>query len=429
MRVVVRQFARISQLPFYQDHCSYFLPMTGWFFASACLSAYNKYVFGNGGAVAFPCPLVLTSIHFFCQWVVSDRICAAFPDTMGLPRIKQMSWSEFLGVSIPCGIVTAADVGLSNRSLVFISLTFYTMVKASSPIFVLFWAWLFKIERITWQLMGVVAVIAVGEFLTVFGEANFVLAGFIQCLVASILSGARWTLVQLKLQTLEPPLQTSLATMRVLAPSMFGSLFVVALALEQPWKHLEWDETGFVLGLGTIGATFAIAMTLCEFMLIMQASAIVLMIGGVVKELLNIGIGMAFFGDTLNVVNTFGFIIVFGGVILYKLSFHGPGASASSEGAPPLAHVEHYGPVARADDSSIIHSKSSSDDLETFVDEEQVLDGQDALAPVRVEGESRTLRRRGEDSSDRSDDAGYTGSSPRRDSNSVELRETEGTLK
>ena len=35
-------------------------------------------------------------------------------------------------------------------------------------------------------------------------------------------------------------------------------------------------------------------MVLCEFMLIMQASAIILTMCGVVKELLNIGIGMAF---------------------------------------------------------------------------------------------------------------------------------------
>jgi hypothetical protein len=301
--------------------------------------------------------------------------------------------------------------------------------QASTPIFVLFWAWLFKIERITWQLLGVIAVIAVGEFLTVYGEANFVLAGFIQCLVASVLSGARWTLVQLKLQTLEPPLQTSLATMRVLAPSMFGSLFAVAMAIEKPWEHLEWSQTGFTLLLGVIGGFFAIAMTLCEFMLIMQASAIVLMIGGVVKELLNIGIGMAFFGDRLNLVNTIGFIIVFGGVILYKLVFHGPAASSASEGAPPLARVEHYGPVAAGENG--LRTKSSNDGLEAFEDEElHAGDTEDALAPVKVDGEpSGSLRRRGdatEEGSDRSDDA--ANGSPRSDSENLELREARGTF-
>uniref|UniRef100_A0A7S3KXW7 Sugar phosphate transporter domain-containing protein n=1 Tax=Amphora coffeiformis TaxID=265554 RepID=A0A7S3KXW7_9STRA len=375
MRVVTRYFARVSRNPFYQEHCYYAMPMMGWFISSALLSAYNKYVFGNSGKVAFPCPLLLTSLHFACQWIVSHRLCQAFPEATGLPRLQQLSWKEFWSISIPCGLVTAADVGLSNLSMVSISLTFYTMVKASAPIFVLFWAYVFQIERITWPLLAVVAVIAVGEFLTVFGETHFVLTGFLQCLAASVLSGARWTLVQLKLQTLEPPLKTSLATMRVLAPSMFGGLLVVALAIEQPWQHLGWDEAGFVLLLGSIGGTFAIAMTLCEFMLIMQASAIILMIGGVVKELLNIGIGMAFFGDTLNWINTVGFTIVFGGVILYKLTFHGP--VSSSEAVPPVPVVEHYGPVAHNDSSSspsprrdALRAKSSNDNDDDDDDEE-----------------------------------------------------------
>ena len=378
MRLVTRQLARVSRHAFYQEHCYYALPMMGWFVSSALLSAYNKYVFGESGAVAFPCPLLLTSIHFGCQWIVSDRLCAAYPAFTGLPRIQQLSWSEFWSISIPCGVVTAADVGLSNLSMVSISLTFYTMVKASTPIFVLLWAYIFRIERITWPLLGVIGVIAAGEFLTVFGETNFVWKGFLQCLVASVLSGARWTLVQLKLQTLEPPFKSSLATMRVLAPSMFASLLAVALAIEQPWRHLAWNEAGYVIALGSIGGTFAIAMTLCEFMLIMQASAIILMIGGVVKELLNIGIGMAFFGDTLNWINTVGFTIVFGGVILYKLTFHGPASAETA--APPVPIVEHYGPVARNDSSpgrGGIHTKSSienggdNEDEDVFHDEEQ----------------------------------------------------------
>lgn len=101
-----------------------------------------------------------------------------------------MTWKEWASISVPCGIVTALDVGLSNLALVSITLTFYTMVKSSTPVFVLGWAYIFKIERITWKLVGVIIVIAAGELLTVYGEVNFVLHGFILCLSASVLSGA-----------------------------------------------------------------------------------------------------------------------------------------------------------------------------------------------------------------------------------------------
>ena len=281
---------------FYKDQCVYLPAMAGWFVFSALLSSYNKIVFGQSH-LGFPCPLLLTSIHFLVQWIFSWSLTTLFPKTFGGDQVKEMSWREYLAVSIPCGLVTSGDVGMSNLSLVRISITFYTMVKASTPVFVLAWAYMFGIERITWPLLLVVAVIASGEFLTVIGETEFDTIGFVLCLSASCLSGARWTLVQLKIQSMDPPLKTTLATMRVLSPSMFFSMLIISLAVERPWTLMgegyldDPDEFLNTVGLGLLGAVFAIAMILCEFSLIMRASAVILMIGGVIKEMITIIVG------------------------------------------------------------------------------------------------------------------------------------------
>jgi solute carrier family 35 protein C2 len=193
-------------------------------------------------------------------------------------------------------------------------------------VFVLCWAYLFKIEKITWPLIGVIVIIASGEFLTVYGEVDFVLHGFLLCLTASVLSGARWTLVQLKLQRLDPPLKSTLVTMKLLAPSMFWSMLIISMVIERPWVKLKdqenFEEMGVVFSLGLLGGFFAVFMILCEFYLILKASAIILMIGGVIKELTTIIIGVSFFGDQLNLINTTGVCIVFSGVLLYKVVFH-----------------------------------------------------------------------------------------------------------
>jgi len=280
---------------FYKEHCLYLPAMLGWFFFSMLLSTYNKYVFGDGH-LNFPCPLLLTSMHFSAQWIFSLSMCKLFPVTFGSKRVDDMNWREFLEISIPCGLVTSGDIGLSNLSLVSISITFYTMVKASTPIFVLIWAYIFGIMKIKWSLIGVIVVIAFGEYLTVAGEVDFILKGFVMCLMASILSGARWTLVQLKIQSLDPPLKTTLATMRVLSPFMAISLIIVAMLVEKPWITLRsvvdsYETAGYILSLGLIGAFLAICMIMCEFYLIMHSNAIVLMIGGVIKEILTIFVG------------------------------------------------------------------------------------------------------------------------------------------
>ena len=43
--------------------------------------------------------------------------------------------------------------------------------------------------------------------------------------------------------------------------------------------------------LGGVGGFLAVAMILCEFSLILHANAIILMIGGVIKEMITIGMG------------------------------------------------------------------------------------------------------------------------------------------
>ena len=236
-----------------------------------------------------------------------------------------MSWREWMHTSVPCGLVTSGDIGLSNLSLVTISITFYTMVKASTPIFVLLWAYVFGIETITCNLILVVAIIATGEFLTVAGEVGFEPIGFFLCLTASMLSGMRWTLVQLKLQTMDPPLKTTITTMRLLAPSMFVSMLFLSLIVEQPWSkfdHLTTSEATYILALGLMGAFLATAMILCEFHLIMYASAIILMLGGVMKEMITIFVGVFYFGDNLNRLNLAGCFVVFLGVIFYKVTHY-----------------------------------------------------------------------------------------------------------
>jgi len=97
--------------------------MAIWFTFSTLLTVYNKVVFGKGNK-HFPCPLLMTSVHFLMQWVFSWLISSIFPQKFGGDIVKAMSWRKFLSVSVPCGVVFATDIGLSNLSIVSVTLTF-----------------------------------------------------------------------------------------------------------------------------------------------------------------------------------------------------------------------------------------------------------------------------------------------------------------
>ncbi|XLU67688.1 hypothetical protein S245_026741, partial [Arachis hypogaea] len=67
---------------------------------------------------------------------------------------------------VPTAIGTAMDVNLSNASLVFISVTFATMCKSAAPIFLLLFAFAFRLETPSFKLSGIIMVISIGILLT-----------------------------------------------------------------------------------------------------------------------------------------------------------------------------------------------------------------------------------------------------------------------
>ena len=170
------------------------------------------------------------------------------------------------------------------------------MVKSSSTIWVLLSAFIFGLEKVTCNLILVGVLITAGEVLTAFGEVEFDAVGFILVLCAAICGGIRWTLVQFKLQKLEPPLGGPVVTMRVLSSTMFFSMLIMSFIIEQPWNSLgpyfsDFENGTKTIATGLVGAFIAIVMVLCEFWLILKSNAIVLMIGGVLKEMITIFVG------------------------------------------------------------------------------------------------------------------------------------------
>ncbi|KAL7535452.1 hypothetical protein ACHAXR_006492 [Thalassiosira sp. AJA248-18] len=407
---------------FYKRHCIYLPAMAGWFICSAGLSSYNKppthlilicaafpmassqVIFGEDRG-AFPCPLLLTSLHFFIQWSFSFTISELFPEYFGGAEVKNMPWKTYLGVSIPCGLVTAIDIGLSNLALVRISITFFTMVKSSAPVWVLISAFFFGLEKITCNLIMVGILITAGEILTAFGEVEFDTVGFMLVLSAAICGGIRWTLVQFKLQHLDPPLGGPVVTMRVLSSTMFCSMLLFSFIIEKPWNALggdyfsDFESVMKGIFLGLVGAFIAIAMVLCEFWLILKSNAIVLMIGGVLKEMITIFVGVTAFGDDLNLVNVSGIVVVFFGVFLYKVTLHLSKAEEKDQiQSSDLENNTQFSRISSLDvyeDETIphnvkrVHKDSDPDIVLTFkiddedIDDDGILMDMDGPSPLR----------------------------------------------
>lgn len=187
-------------------------------------------------------------------------------------------------------MATSLDIGLSNLSLKTITLSFFSMsnhlflsiqslrvfhslamCKSSSLIFVLMFAFLFRLEAFSWKLVGVITLIFSGVVLMVATEAHFVLEGLILVLTASALGGLRWSLTQVLLKNKKMGLDNPAATIFWLAPSMGATLTIVSMVLEH-WPTIfrskffdgAWKTFETILFL-TLPGVIAFCMVISEF--------------------------------------------------------------------------------------------------------------------------------------------------------------------
>ncbi|KAK9324962.1 triose-phosphate transporter family-domain-containing protein [Lipomyces orientalis] len=291
-----------------------------WYTFSLSLSLYNKWMF-SGGHLDFRFPLFATSMHMVTQTILAGVILFLVPRLR--PKAEaRMSWRVYLLHVGSCGVATGADIGLGNMSLRFITLGFYTMVKSSNLVFVLFFAFIFRLEKPTGQLISIIAMMTVGVIMMVASEAQFVAIGFILVLIAAILSGFRWSLTQILLKRNEST-SNPFSTIFYLAPVMCVTLVLLAIPIEGLHNFLSapiWQEESWFLWFLILVAPGVIAflMTAAEFFLLHRTNVVTLSIVGIFKEVVTIGASAGIYGDKLTAVNVSGLIVALIAIALYN---------------------------------------------------------------------------------------------------------------
>jgi tryptophan-rich sensory protein len=198
------------------------------------------------------------------------------------------------------------------------------MVKSSVPVFVLIFAFLFRLEKPTVKLISVMAVIIFGVLLMVLKQTEFNMVGYIQVQLAAVSSGFRWALTQVLLEKESMGMSNPLATNIFLSPLMATSLLIASLSLENWYEMLTspffktFDSTMHISAIIIFGGFLAFTMLICEFRLIAATSVVTFSVAGIFKEVLTISVSMIIFGDRLNTINIIGLVISIIGIGMYN---------------------------------------------------------------------------------------------------------------
>lgn len=327
------------------------------FVFSIGINMYNTYLFNkqhyNLGLPIFAAALYEVTQLSLAAFLVMIIEWRSGPGVIGSFRLLPSRY--FLRFILPCGFAAGLNVALSNCSLQYISLSFYTMVKSCAPIFVLIFAFILGLETPNATLFGIIALMGVGIVLTVWGAFSFNLLGFALVFGAAIISGLRWTLTQLIIESKiknedpdeaadEDELSSSgpLNTMLFLSPVIGGCLLILSGIFEGPRTILASvffsspSSSAISFGVCLFGGLQSFTLMLLEYKVVQETSVLTFSVSGIVKELLIIGLSVWLFGDRIQAINMMGASITIVGLCfynLYKIKGHKAGRGLSCDGS------------------------------------------------------------------------------------------------
>ncbi|XP_013930035.1 PREDICTED: solute carrier family 35 member C2 [Thamnophis sirtalis] len=301
---------------------------------------------------SFAFPLFMTLLHLLVIFVLSGlaRRCFRRCCHSAAAGRALLPWPAYLRQVAPTALSTALDVGLSNWSFLYITVSLYTMTKSSAVLFILLFSLVFKLEEPRAALVLVVLLIAGGLFLFTYKATQFDTEGFAMVLGASFLGGVRWTRTQILLQKDELGLQNPIDTMFHLQPAMFLSLFPLfavfeGLPLSASEKLFRFQEGRLLLellGKLALGGVLAFGLGFSEFLLVSRTSSLTFSISGIFKEVFTLFLAAHLMGDQLSPLNWLGFVVCLLGISLHVSlkALGGPSGTKHPQGPGSAADLE-----------------------------------------------------------------------------------------
>uniref|UniRef100_A0A0E0FT54 Sugar phosphate transporter domain-containing protein n=1 Tax=Oryza nivara TaxID=4536 RepID=A0A0E0FT54_ORYNI len=259
--------------------------IASWYTLSTCLTLYNKEMLGKH-MWKFPAPFLMNTVHFTMQ-AVASRVIVWFQHRGLEGAASAMTWRDYFLRVVPTALATALDINLSNISLVFITVTFATMCKSAAPIFILLFAFLFRLEKPSFNLLGIILIVSFGVLLT--------------------------------------GLRNPFTLMSYVTPVMAITTAILSIAMD-PWHDVRashfFDNSTHIIRsslLMLLGGALAFFMVLTEYVLVSVTSAVTVTVAGIVKEAVTILVAVLFFNDTFTWLKGLGLGIIIFGVSLFNL--------------------------------------------------------------------------------------------------------------
>lgn len=271
----------------------------GWFSVSVSFTIFNKW-FMQYWHSGFDYPILLTTVHMGLKVVIARAwvSCDSSADIAPLDYITVMK------LVVPIGVLTSADIALSNLSILYIPLSLYTAMKTTVPIWTYIIGIGLKIETFNTRTFLSIFFIVLGLSVAVQFSTNGSTIGVVYVSLAALCGAMRWVLLQILIETDSSSKHVMVAIYRF-SPSAFLFLIPIAVAFEMPrflksnfGDSLTLSSEAF--GVACCGAVFSIFLIGFEIIILRTTSSVTLGILGQLKEMMQITLSMLIFSESMN---------------------------------------------------------------------------------------------------------------------------------
>jgi EamA domain-containing membrane protein RarD len=289
-----------------------------WFSISLSFTLYNKWIL-QSWVTGFNYPIIISTVHMLVKYVIT-RVWYYSPNAT---IIDASSWATYGLIIVPIGILTIADIVLSNMSIVVLPLSFYTMVKATNIIFTFFWAVVLDLEKFKLSLFFTIIAICGGIAVAVISNDSLDPVGVSLALISAGLGALRWVLLQFLLSH-ETQCKNELVALYKFSPICLAAALPFALVIEVPKlviSPVASHRTALFqsLGLCVIGGFISFALLFVELRLLCETSSLTMGVLGQLKEIFQIIIGMILFKDHLSILSAIGVSVSILAAYVYRI--------------------------------------------------------------------------------------------------------------
>uniref|UniRef100_A0A5S6QEQ3 TPT domain-containing protein n=1 Tax=Trichuris muris TaxID=70415 RepID=A0A5S6QEQ3_TRIMR len=272
----------------------------------------------------FHFPLFIVLCHYLLKFAVATCYRATYSRWYAKDRIL-LRWPQYAVAAGITGIAASLDIGLSNWSFEYTTISLYTMGKSSSIVFMMIAAVALSLESCNLSTTSVVGFISFGLFLFHFKATQFAWTGFLLVQMASICGGIRWAASQKLMQKQSLGMSDPLDMIYHVQPWMILGIVPLFLLFEAKGLALL-SSTSFaskasnVLRLVALilgGGTLAVMMEILEYALVFYTSSLTLGVCAVGKELVTLSLAYCYKGDQISWINALGLTICMMGSIAH----------------------------------------------------------------------------------------------------------------